>query len=276
MCQRPTRIAALTGVMLLLSFASGIEAQTYMLRMPVIEVAPAESFALPIEGDWIEPVTGFQLSIAFPIGAPIQSLGITVENSLVGALEPEFIQLIVDPMQGWIVGGVLFEVLLPFDGISLPPVGFPLLIAEITGDIPADTPDQIITFDFLNGLGTPPVNNTFVVGFASVPPQELTNGGLDIINPPATVIEDFVRGDVNMDTHVDIGDAIYHLSYTFSGGPLPLCLDAGDANDDGHSDVSDAIYILYYFFVNGPAPWPPFPNAGPDPTLDSIGCESGL
>jgi hypothetical protein len=271
----PLKVAAL-GLALIALTPAAIDAQTYLLQMPTIEVAPGDPFALALEGDWIEPVKGFQLSVEFSTTAPVENLDITVDNSLVGALEPEFIQFNVDPVQGWIVGGVLFEILIPFDGIVLPSVGFPLLIAEITGTVSEAAPQEIIAFSFLDGLGSPPVNNTFIVEFASVTPQEITNGGLDVRHPPVVIIPQFIRGDVNRDSLLDIGDVIFHLSYTFSGGPQPLCLDAGDANDDGHSNVSDAIFLLSYHFAGGPAPWPPFPGPGPDATSDNIGCEEGL
>jgi hypothetical protein len=55
------------------------------------------------------------------------------------------------------------------------------------------------------------------------------------------------------------------------------CDDACDANDDGKLDASDVIFLLNYLFVPGkpkpPAPTPP--NAGFDPTSDSLGCEGG-
>ncbi len=259
---------------LLLVFSSGkdLTAQAYLLQIGELEVAPGEAFALPVEGDWIEPVVGFQLSIAYPTTAPIENLEITVANSLVGELQPEFIQF--NQFPGAIVGGVLFEVIAPITGVSLPPVGFPLLICELTGTVVGDAEEQFIPYSLVDGLGVPPVNNTFVVATNSIPPSVMTDGGIDIVLPPPVQV--FMRGDVNMDTWCDVGDAIFHLNYTFSGGPLPTCEDAGDANDDGHSDVSDAIYILLYIFNGGPAMSDPYPDPGPDPTEDNIDCEVGL
>ena len=256
-------------------FAS-VDAQStsYLLQMPTLPIAPGDSFALAVEGDWVQSVAGFQLSISYDPLAPIQNVDITVVNSLVGALEPEFIQFNVTP--GVIVGGALFELIPPFQGIVLPSVGFPLLLAEITGDTAPDVEEQLVPFSFVDGLGSPPINNSFVVNFESIVPDSFTDGAVDIRHPPGGPLANFVRGDVNPDTFVDLGDAIYHLSYTFGNGALPVCLDAGDANDDGHSDVSDAIFILYFIFIEGPAMNPPFPNPGPDPTPDSIGCEQGI
>lgn len=82
----------------------------------------------------------------------------------------------------------------------------------------------------------------------------------------------FVRGDANSDSRVDIGDAIYLLGFNFHGGAPPRCLDAADSNDDGRLDISDAIFLLTFLF-NGSSPPPePYPAAGPDTTIDLIGC----
>jgi hypothetical protein len=261
--------------LLLAGVAPALSAQDYLLQMPSVEVTTGESFVLPVEGEWADAVGGFQLSISFPVAAPIQDLAIGIGNTLVGQLEPEFSQFNIALGGGSIVGGVLFETIPPFEGVVLPSLGVPICIAEITGTVPEGAPQEFIPFAFQNGLGTPPVNNTFVIGSTSVPPDTMTAGGLDVRHPPPTA-HVFIRGDVNLDTYVDVSDAIFHLSYTFGSGPTPLCLDAGDANDDGMSDISDAIFILYYNFMNGPAPWPPFPNAGTDYTPDTIGCATGL
>lgn len=69
----------------------------------------------------------------------------------------------------------------------------------------------------------------------------------------------FVRGRVNDDRDVDIADAIYHLQWLYTGGPVPRCLDAADVNDDGEHDLSDAIFLVTYLFLGGaeiPAPYP--------------------
>jgi hypothetical protein len=40
----------------------------------------------------------------------------------------------------------------------------------------------------------------------------------------------------------------------FRGGPAPICLKEGDANADGKVNVGDAVYIISYVFRGGPAP----------------------
>ncbi|MCA8960434.1 MAG: hypothetical protein KDC38_07970 [Planctomycetes bacterium] len=256
---------------------SPASAQDYLLRVIDTEVAPGESFALPIEGDWAENVSGFTVCLTFPPTPPIENFSMSVDNTLVGALEPDFIILTLDLPAGEAIYAVLFDASPPFDFDILPPVGFPLLITELTGTIPVGTPDQDIPFTFTDGIGSPPKNNIFVVDFGSVLVQTRFDGQLQVRTPPVPTAPFFVRGDVNMDAQIDLGDVIFHLNYTFAGGEQPDCLDAGDANNDGHSDVSDAIFLLDFLFALGPHPALPYPAPGPDPlATDPLDCETPL
>jgi hypothetical protein len=85
----------------------------------------------------------------------------------------------------------------------------------------------------------------------------------------------FLRGAVTReDWDIDISDPVVILGHLFLGSPAALgCADAADANDDGRVDITDPIYLLTYLFLGGPAPADPFPDAGPDPTPDDIGCD---
>lgn len=82
---------------------------------------------------------------------------------------------------------------------------------------------------------------------------------------------DFIRGDVNNDLSIDIGDPIATLDYLFGGSPVG-CLDAADANDDGSNDIGDAIFLLSFLFSAGTPPPAPFPDCGADPGPASLGC----
>jgi hypothetical protein len=63
-------------------------------------------------------------------------------------------------------------------------------------------------------------------------------------------------GDANGDGSVNVGDAVYLISYIFKGGPAPTpyarC--SGDANGDCQCNVGDAVYIIGYVFKGGPPP----------------------
>lgn len=82
----------------------------------------------------------------------------------------------------------------------------------------------------------------------------------------------FIRGDVNGDGIVDIGDPVSALSALFGGGPPVQCEDSSDANDDGAFDVSDSVFSLTSQFSGGPSPSSPFPDCGVDPTPDPLVC----
>jgi len=69
---------------------------------------------------------------------------------------------------------------------------------------------------------------------------------------PATCCN--VAGDANNDGKVNVGDAVYIITYVFRGGPAPICAEEGDANGDKKINVGDAVYIITYVFRGGPAP----------------------
>ncbi len=251
------------------------QAQDTMLRVSTIQVEPGSSFSLPVEGNWDGLIGGYSFSIGFPSSAPINSLVVDVYGTLVGSIEAEYVQEQVDTTSGTIICGVLFDAYPPFEGQTVPSLGYPQEIAYLIGEIDSSVDEQDIPFTPQDGFGDPPIMNMFVFGTSSVNVDELLEGKIEVRNPPPPE-PIFIRGDVNMDSLVDLADAIFHLDYTFLGGPLPSCMDAGDANDDGVSDISDAIFLLYYFFLDGPGPWVPFPDAGIDWTDDTLGCAEGL
>ena len=81
----------------------------------------------------------------------------------------------------------------------------------------------------------------------------------------------FRRGDSNADRVVNLSDAIAVLSYLFTGGAAPVCLDSSDANDDAKVDISDALSLLGFLFLGNAPPPPPGPLAcGTDPTADAL------
>jgi hypothetical protein len=63
-----------------------------------------------------------------------------------------------------------------------------------------------------------------------------------------------VCGDADGNGIVNISDAVYLISYIFSGGPPPDPLAAGDADCNGIVNISDAVYLISYIFGGGPAP----------------------
>ncbi|MGE3165718.1 MAG: hypothetical protein AB7O52_12480 [Planctomycetota bacterium] len=260
----------------LLAASAVANGQDYTLFMNDLEVTSGEAFSLPVQGTWASYVTGYSLSIGFPPSPPIDNLAFVVQGTLVGEIGPDFLQVNLVAAAGTLVVGMLFELTAPpFDGDALPPVNFPLAVGRIVGNVPSGTTPQPVPFDLVDGLGSPPISNILVVEVTtSIAPTLLHGAIVSIIDPPPPppLPPEFMRGDANRDTHLDIGDILFVLNFAFAGGPPPGCLDAGDANDDGHADITDAVYLIYYLFVFGPAPPAPYPSMGPDPTFDFLDC----
>ena len=61
-------------------------------------------------------------------------------------------------------------------------------------------------------------------------------------------------GDADNNLQVTISDAVYLISYVFSGGPAPTPLQYGDTNCSGQVSISDAVYLINYIFAGGPIP----------------------
>ncbi len=80
-----------------------------------------------------------------------------------------------------------------------------------------------------------------------------TQGAESAWSPVAT-IELGKAGDANGDTGVNIGDAVYIISYIFREGPPPPIPNAANANCDGNINVGDAIFITSFVFRGGPEP----------------------
>lgn len=97
-------------------------------------------------------------------------------------------------------------------------------------------------------------------------------GGL-LFLPGSLIARDFERGDVNEDGSFNIADAIGMLNHMFLGDVV-YCQDAMDINDDGVLNIADAIVAINYLFVSGDTPESPFGFCGPDPTPDTLTCES--
>lgn len=246
----------------------------YTLFMESQEVFAGDTFEIPVLGTWAGTVTGYSLSLAFTSSPPLLNLAFSIEDTIVEDLDPEFLNINFNPSVGEVIVGLLFELTPPFSGSGLPAVDFPLKIGDFRGLVPPGTPPQSVTFNFLDGLGTPATDNLFVVETVNSVNPTLLSGGTLTVLPPLPPPPMFLRGDVNADGSIDIGDILFHLNYTFQDGPLPLCADAGDANDDGLSDITDAVYLVCYLFAMGEAPPEPFPSVGADPTEDGIGCEN--
>ena len=64
----------------------------------------------------------------------------------------------------------------------------------------------------------------------------------------------------------------------FAAGPaLRECFDASDSNDDGALDIGDAVFTLSFLFSSGTAmPAPGSETCGQDPTPDGLDCAAAV
>jgi formylglycine-generating enzyme required for sulfatase activity len=67
------------------------------------------------------------------------------------------------------------------------------------------------------------------------------------------IVENGLKGDVNMDGSVDISDATMLINYLLSGNDDGFSYAAADVNEDGFVDISDATTLINYL-LNGD--WP--------------------
>jgi hypothetical protein len=125
-------------------------------------------------------------------------------------------------------------------------------------------------------LQDPVSGDPIVDGFSICLSPEL---GECVTTPPPTR---FVRGDADASNVINLTDGIVILSFLFTGGPAPRCMDAADTDDSGgRLNLTDAIIIFNWLFTGGAAPKPPSPtattypaaNCGSDPTEgDGLDC----
>ena len=65
----------------------------------------------------------------------------------------------------------------------------------------------------------------------------------------------FYRGDVNGDGVLEVGDAVYLISYVYKSGAAPLPLaDQGDINNDGIVELADVVLLINYLYKSGSVP----------------------
>ncbi len=129
---------------------------------------------------------------------------------------------------------------------------------ETGGSMAGNEDGAIASLTWDDGLGSPAVANVVVVGGGSLTAAQ-SNGSITL-NPVVTI--DWLRGDANGDSQVNVADAIWIISELFVSGPASSCAIARDANGDSKYDIADPTYIVQYRFISGPMPSAPFPDCG--------------
>jgi hypothetical protein len=83
------------------------------------------------------------------------------------------------------------------------------------------------------------------------------NGMIDYDVVSVTVLREYVCGDADASSGVDIDDVVYLIAYIFSGGPEPVPYESGDADCVGGVDIDDVVYLIAFIFLGGPEPCDP-------------------
>ena len=238
------------------------------LILPSFTVRPGDSHELAIRAFNVETVHGYQVAFSFdPDHAQVVE-SISLEGTIAESVGAEFVIATVDNIAGTAIFGVLLDFEPPFDDQSISASGithdfgyFDIDILE--GAIGADA--VLLTLE--DGLGSPPIDNSFVTSGSGSASPVLVSGRLNLLNPIQ-----FVRMDALTDGQINFGDVIAMLQFIFLNAPPPECTKTCDANDTGTVNLSDPLFTLAYLFQGGAEPPMPFPDAGLDPTPDNLNC----
>jgi hypothetical protein len=65
---------------------------------------------------------------------------------------------------------------------------------------------------------------------------------------------EYLCGDADGDREISVADAVFLVSYIFSGGAAPSPMAAGDADCSGDINIADAVALISYIFSGGPQP----------------------
>jgi hypothetical protein len=137
-------------------------------------------------------------------------------------------------------------------------------------------PDDTITFEAIltrNGnikfqyltVGDSGMQDSAIVGISEYdcratphvlegdPAENIVDDGMAVLFDYSYIIWE-MSGDANSDGDVNVGDAVFMISWIFKGGPDPKNMKEADANCDGDPNVGDVVYIINYVFKSGPEP----------------------
>lgn len=234
--------------------------ENFLMFGPATAVPDTSGNPVDINALNSDNVQAFSLVVSYD-PTLVNATEVNILDTITEAVGAEFVDPIIDNSAGFIILGVLLDALPPYEGQVIPSAGLELAIARVVFDVlpEANNVDQVDLF-FEDGLGSPPINNVFVIGNQSVAPIT-QDGFIEIIGDPI-----FLRGDANNDTILDLADPIFTICFLTGVVTDPPCQLAMDANDDDALNLADVLYSLNYQFLGGPIIPAPFPDPGTDPT----------
>jgi hypothetical protein len=246
------------------ALAGGFSYNPYLLRVADAAGAPGEG-SVPVELRVTSPADLSAISFAVVQDPAILSVR-DLSAAGTAAEAAEFFSANIDRETGITTVEVVMDLDDPTPSF---PRGDDVLLLRVFEDIsPSAERDSRIGVRIEDGVGKPPIELIFTLAGGSERKRPLTEDGEIIVMAQAV----FLRGDPNGDGRRDLTDAIFGLDFLFRGGPPGPCEDAHDVNDDGKADIADPIRLLQLLFQSGEGLPPPYPDAGPDPTPDELGC----
>ena len=115
-----------------------------------------------------------------------------------------------------------------------------------------DTTDQIGSFNFNAVGGGHYLFHITHPGYSSLDTVVQVTGNSNLLF--TLQVEPFIRGDVNRDLKIDLGDVVYLISYLYKNGPSPIPYSSGDTNSDLKIDLGDVVYLIDYLYKGGAPP----------------------
>ena len=233
-------------------------------------VKAGEISTLEFIGFNLDPLQGFTISMTFD-PEKVHVLSGHIRDTITEAVGAEFIDPVIDNENGSFILGVLLDIGPPFETQMIPAGGTAFSIAKadllVTPEVNPDSLEEVIPLTLVDGLGSPPKKNIFVIDNESILPRK-EDGSI-------TVIRDvpFLRGDAFKDGKINITDPIRIINFALLQIQGVPCQKAADANDDGRVDLADVLTILFYLFRGTEIIAAPFPEVGFDPTPDLLSCE---
>jgi hypothetical protein len=209
----------------------------------------------------------WSLSVAHD-SSVLDLIEVTTAGTALDAFDPDEIFLLTETVDNETGTGFISVAILNISGLhSLPPNGKSSLGKvryRVREGVEIGTRTKVSFLDGLRGSGIPIANQVTFAGGVSEPPA--SDLGIAVTKML------FLRGNANGDASVNISDPAFLLNRLFRSGPAPRCDDAADVNDDGRFNISDPIFLLEALFKGGQQPPAPYPQAGDDPTADTLEC----
>lgn len=238
---------------------TGVEAQSpdFMVRLGTPQFGPGFEVSVEVRLTSQQAgVQGFWLGVCVD-DARLRGSGLALQpvlQSMNGGLGPEVVMLDQDPLGGsGITCGTIFAL---SGGATLGPV-LELPVITMTYDASRLPVFSTVSLTFCDSLGEPPFQTAVVVNGVEHAP--LTIGTLTSYAGPFTPA--FLRGDVDQNGSVNLGDAVVLLQHAVWGAAVG-CREALDVNGSGSIDLSDAIGLLAHTFGGAPPIGQPFPDCG--------------